>query len=121
MVRHALVAGFCLLSVTCGGGASASSRIVDRSSLPASLTPVRLVIPRIGVDARIADLDPANNIDRASVTGSNLPGLPNNGVPRAASSGAAPTRPGWGGVIAAGSLLVVVVVAVITAAKRRKV
>jgi sortase A len=78
MVRRVLVAGFCLLAVTCGGGApQASSRMVERTSMPAvdaggapngllaSLTPVRLVIPRIAVDARIEPrgLDPNRNLD----------------------------------------------------------
>ena len=236
MVWRALAAGFCLLTVTCGGASQASSRVLERTSLPAvdaasapsallaSLEPVRLVIPRIAVDARIeargldanrsldvpadyrdvawsnlgpapgqpddatrvvvtdvvpagvtlitatpsqgtytagtgqwaignladgasatlrlrvrvnlttkvtntavtagstpADFDPANNrASSSSVTGSTIPGLPNNGVPESTSSASA-TRTGWGGVIAAGSLLLVVVVALITAAKRRKI
>ena len=77
MVWRALAAGFCLLAVTCGGGASqSSSRMVERSSLSgvapgasssllASLTPVRLVIPRIAVNARIEarGLDANRNLD----------------------------------------------------------
>ena len=116
MVRRALLACYCMFAVTCGGGVpSASSRMVDRASLPAAdaadsstllagESPVRRVIPGI-----------------ASVTGTAIHRLPNNGVPESTSSTVASTRPGWGSVIAAGSLLVVVVIAVITAAKRRKI
>ena len=72
------MACLCMFAVTCGGGVpSASSRMVDRASLPAadagadsstllaSVSPVRLVIPGIGVDARIESrgLDPDRNLD----------------------------------------------------------
>ena len=102
MVRRALVAGFCMFAVTCGGGAlQASTRMVERTSLPAvdtgsaqsgllaSLTPVRLVIPRIAVDARIEarGLDPNRNldvpVDYRDVAWYNLgpaPGQPGNAI-----------------------------------------
>ncbi|HEX3506893.1 MAG TPA: DUF11 domain-containing protein [Candidatus Dormibacteraeota bacterium] len=103
-VRDLLPAGLALVSATPSQGTYAPGTgvwVIGNLALNATAT-LRLVVTVLrttavtNVASRLAgtpgDFNPANNTGRATVTGSTVPGLPNTGVPPAASW--------WPGVLA---------------------